>query len=142
MWFTLTKKPPRDFILNWRSNDYYHWFKRLYIIFRVLFVSDDDTRVSLTHLPGVPGSDYINANYINVSITLFWRPLLLLERMLFTVAKYPCLKSPLDTYDDQSFGMSLKHTLLIKYVIKWITIQFESFNFCLYRLVCKKKIQI
>ena len=41
------------------------------LLFRVLFVSDDDTRVSLTHLPGVPGSDYINANYINVSITLF-----------------------------------------------------------------------
>ncbi|XP_066936907.1 receptor-type tyrosine-protein phosphatase S-like isoform X3 [Clytia hemisphaerica] len=25
----------------------------------------DDTRVSLTHLPGIPGSDYINANYVN-----------------------------------------------------------------------------
>jgi len=31
------------------------------------YLLDDDTRVSLSHLPGIPGSDYINANYINVS---------------------------------------------------------------------------
>ena len=29
---------------------------------------DDETRVSVAPIAGVPGSDYINASYINVSI--------------------------------------------------------------------------
>lgn len=33
----------------------------------VFFCLVDDTRVILTEIPGVDGSDYINANYIDVS---------------------------------------------------------------------------
>lgn len=33
----------------------------------VFFFIDDDTRVALRQLPGLQGSDYINANYIHVS---------------------------------------------------------------------------
>ena len=32
-----------------------------------VFITDDDTRVELRPIPGVQGSDYINANYIHVS---------------------------------------------------------------------------
>jgi len=28
---------------------------------------DDNTRIRLTFIPGIEGSDYINANYIDVS---------------------------------------------------------------------------
>ena len=38
-----------------------------------IFVTDNDTRVELRPIPGVQGSDYINANYIHVSfIYIFW----------------------------------------------------------------------
>ena len=42
---------------------------QLYSIYRmfILYIVDD-TRVILTEIPGVEGSDYINANYIDVSL--------------------------------------------------------------------------
>ena len=55
----------------------------LYVVLRYLFVgcyvndfvldlavtTDDHSRVRLQEIPNVPGSDYINANYIDVSST-------------------------------------------------------------------------
>ena len=37
------------------------------IIFSFVAFPDDESRVHLSLLPGVEGSDYINANYIDVS---------------------------------------------------------------------------
>ena len=34
------------------------------------FTTDDHTRVTLAEVDGCPGSDYINANFIDVSIIL------------------------------------------------------------------------
>lgn len=34
------------------------------------FIADDHTRVTLAELEGYPGSDYINANFIDVSFLI------------------------------------------------------------------------
>lgn len=38
------------------------------IIFTLFVILDEDTRVSLLKSPGVDGSDYINASFIDVSV--------------------------------------------------------------------------
>ena len=42
---------------------------RMYIVF---CVPGDATRVVLSSIEGMPGSDYINANYIDVSVYVCW----------------------------------------------------------------------
>ena len=42
-----------------------HTMKLLYIL-HIYYNTDDHNRVKLTKMPGVIGSDYINASYIDV----------------------------------------------------------------------------
>jgi hypothetical protein len=38
------------------------------LVVALVYVTDDETRVQLAVIPGVEGSDYINASWINVSL--------------------------------------------------------------------------
>lgn len=40
-------------------------------VFYCCIITDDHTRVTLVEVDGCPGSDYINANFIDVSIINF-----------------------------------------------------------------------
>ena len=59
---------------------YYHlycWCRLLHIMYLRLIVSlflniDDHSRVRLEEIPNTPGSDYINANFIDVSIIFLY----------------------------------------------------------------------
>ena len=51
------------FFFIWKN-----WFwENIFLFFFDFDFLDDKTRVQLPEIPGVPGSDYINANYIDVS---------------------------------------------------------------------------
>ena len=42
------------------------------LIFELFHSPDDDSRVHLSVMPGVEGSDYINANYIDVRVSYYF----------------------------------------------------------------------
>ena len=50
-----------------------------------LFLSDDETRVVLSEVVKAPGADYINANYIAVSISIIYYNFLPLAALACTI---------------------------------------------------------